>query len=106
MLSTSDQQILAKFASKIRGQFPSASIWAFGSRARGSAQPDSDLDICVVVDTLDRTTWKAISDIAWEVGFYHDVVITTVKYSRQQFESSPYTASPLVHNILAEGIAA
>jgi len=106
MLSAHDQKILTEFASKIRGQFPHANIWAFGSRAKGSAQPDSDFDICVVVDKLDRTIWKAISDIAWEVGFYHDVVITTVKYSRQQFEASPYTASPLVHNILAEGIAA
>lgn len=106
MLSANDQGILIELARKIRGQFPHASLWAFGSRAKGSAQPDSDFDICVVVDQLDLTTWKAISHIAWEVGFEHDVVITTVKYSRQQFESSPYTASPLIHNILAEGIAA
>ncbi|MBD1876726.1 nucleotidyltransferase domain-containing protein [Nodosilinea sp. FACHB-131] len=106
MISTSDRQILAEFANRLRGKFPKASIWAFGSRARGNAQPDSDLDICVVVDTLDRSSWKAISDIAWEVGFHHDLVITTIKYSRRQFEGSPHTASPLIHNILAEGIAA
>ena len=101
-----DHQILKEFSANVRQQFPDAQIWAFGSRARGNAQPDSDFDICVVVDELDRTTWKTLSDIAWETGFQHDVVITTVKYSRQQFESSPYTASPLVHSILAEGIAA
>lgn len=101
-----DLKILEEFSAQVRQQFPGAQIWAFGSRARGNAKPDSDFDICVVVDQLDRTTWKTLSNIAWEIGFKHDVVITTVKYSRQQFESSPYTASPLVHSILAEGIAA
>ncbi|QQE64309.1 hypothetical protein GFS31_09890 [Leptolyngbya sp. BL0902] len=59
-----------------------------------------------MVNELDRTTWRTLSDIAWEIGFQHGVVITTVKYSRQQFESSPHKASPLVHSILEEGIVA
>lgn len=101
-----DQSILTEFASKIRAHYPTASVLAFGSRARGDAQTNSDMDICVVVDVLDRTIWKIISDIAWEVGFQHDVLITTVKFSRQQFEKSPYAASPLIRNILTEGVAA
>jgi hypothetical protein len=106
MISPHDQGILTEFASKIRTHYPGASVLAFGSRARGDAQADSDMDICVVVDGLDRTIWQSISDIAWEVGFQHDILITTVKFSRQQFEKSPCVASPLIHNILTEGIAA
>ena len=106
MISPSDQVILEELASNIRSRFPTARVWAFGSRARGNAGEDSDLDICVVLETLDRTNWKTISDIAWEVGFQHEVLITTVKFSRQQFEESPCVASPLIHNILTEGIAA
>ena len=106
MMTERDRQILKEFSAKLRQQFPEAKIWAFGSRARGDAQPDSDLDICVVVETLDRAGWKAISQIAWEIGFENDLLITTVKYSRQQFESGPYSASPLIKNVLQEGIAA
>ena len=51
-----DCQILKEFSVRVRQQFPDTQIWAFGSRARGDAQPDSDFDICVVVDELDRTT--------------------------------------------------
>lgn len=105
MMTESDRQILNQFAATVRQQFPEAQILAFGSRARGDAQPDSDLDVCVVLETVDRTIWKAISHMAWEVGFANDLLITTVKCSRQQFESSPFSISPLVQNIRREGIA-
>lgn len=106
MMTEQDHQILTEFSDRVRQQFPDAKIWAFGSRARGDARPDSDLDICVVVEVLDRLTWRTISYIAWEVGFNHDILISTVKYSRQQFEESPCVASPFVKNVLREGIAA
>ena len=45
-------------------------IKVFGSRARGDATQESDLDVLIVVDYLDHA-WveKYISDCAWEVGF-------------------------------------
>ncbi|WP_008318084.1 nucleotidyltransferase domain-containing protein [Leptolyngbya sp. PCC 6406] len=106
MMSPRDRTILNEFSDQVRQKFPDAQIWAFGSRARGDAKPDSDFDICVVVETLNDATWNVISHIAWSVGFEHEVLITTIKYSRQKFEQSPCSASPLVRNILREGIAA
>jgi predicted nucleotidyltransferase len=101
-----DRNILNQFAQQVRQKFPEAQIWAFGSRARGNAQPDSDLDICVVLETLNTASKKIISQLAWEVGFDNDLLITTVKYSRYQFEQGPCTVSPLVQAIHREGIAA
>jgi predicted nucleotidyltransferase len=101
-----DKEAFSAFAAQLRRFLPGAALWAFGSRARGDAAPDSDLDVCVVVDLLDRPTRNLIRDVAWEIGFAHDVVITTVKYTRDAFEHGPASVSPLVQTVLREGVAA
>jgi predicted nucleotidyltransferase len=52
MMSERDRSILELFAARVRECFPEARIWAFGSRARGEATWESDLDVCVVVEDL------------------------------------------------------
>ena len=105
-MNPKDENVLASFAARIRQSVPHAALWAFGSRARGDAAPDSDLDVCVVVDRLDRTTRALIRQIAWEVGFANNIVITTVKYSRDAFEHGPASVGPLVRKVLREGVPA
>jgi len=100
------QEALAEFAGLVRQRFPSARIWAFGSRARGTNTEASDLDVCVVVDTLDDAVDQAIGDLAWQVGFERGLVISTVPYSRDEFQNGPCAASPLVRTVLHEGIPA
>jgi predicted nucleotidyltransferase len=106
MLSTKDQKIFNRFASSVRDKFPAAKIWAYGSRVRGDAAAESDLDVCVVVDKLDDEADSAIMAIAWQVGFENDVIISTVTYSKEEFEHGPCSESGLVQNILGYGIAA
>jgi len=81
-------------------------LWAFGSRARGEAQWESDLDVCIVLEKVDQHTDRLIRDIAWDVGFENDRVITTVVMEREEFERGPMSASTLVANILQEGVRA
>ena len=105
-MNQNDLKILNNFAQHIRQQFPEAAIWAYGSRVKDTAFSDSDLDICIVVDKLNEDIDGKIIDIAWEIGFDNDILISTVTYSREEFESGPCSESPLVKTILAEGIAA
>ena len=106
MMSERDSRILSEFSTLVRGRFPEARIWAFGSRARGEHEEYSDFDVCVVVSNLDEKADQAIMDIAWRVGFDHGVVISSVTYSREEFEEGPCSKSSLVKTILARGLAA
>lgn len=106
MFAKKDKDVFALFSSEVRQRFPGAMIWAYGSRVKGHATEESDLDVCVVVDTLDDAIDQAIMKIAWEIGFENDVVISTVTYSKQEFDEGPCSQSPLVQNILSAGIPA
>ncbi|MBI5442575.1 MAG: nucleotidyltransferase domain-containing protein [Deltaproteobacteria bacterium] len=101
-----DRRILRLFASRVRERFPEAEVWAFGSRARGGARWDSDFDVCVVLETVDRASRAVISDLAWEVGYENERVITLVPFSKEDFEAGPPSESTLVQTILREGVRA
>lgn len=106
MLSERDADILSKFAEAIRDRLPGARIWAFGSRARGDADLTADFDICVVLDEIDHQRDRWIRDLAWEIGFENDRVITTIVMDSYQFERGPMSESSLVAAIVEEGVAA
>ena len=105
MMSKQDRRILDQFTSRVRERFPEARIWAFGSRARGNATWESDFDICIVLNQVNQETDRWIRDIAWEVGFENELVITTVVFDFDQFENGPMSESTLVANVLQEGVA-
>jgi predicted nucleotidyltransferase len=101
-----DRTILEEFAARVRALYPSARIWAFGSRTRADAQADSDLDVCVVLDQVSPEIRTIISDVAWEVGFDRDLLISTVLFSTEMFERGRCSASTIVQTIREEGVPA
>ena len=106
MMSKEDRKIFNQFSARVRERFSYARVWAFGSRARGDATWDSDFDVFVVLSEVDQKAERWIRDIAWEVGFENERVITTVLIDKEQFENGPMSESTIVDNILREGISA
>jgi uncharacterized protein len=77
----------------------------FGSRARGDAEPDSDMDVLVVVDgLLTKAVREAVSECAWEVGFEAGIVIASVVVSRDSWENGVERASLLARAVEKEGV--
>ena len=77
----------------------------YGSEARGDAQPDSDIDLLILVDA-DKLTYsdkdKIIApfyDIELETG----IIISTLIMPRKEWENRPFL-TPFQLNVNKEGV--
>ncbi len=104
MLTRTDRQIAREFRRRLAQIVPILDLRVYGSRARGDAAPDSDLDLFIEVEETTPELRRRISDIAWEVGFQMDRVISTVVVTRDDLERGPMGANPLVLNVEQEGV--
>jgi predicted nucleotidyltransferase len=77
----------------------------FGSRARGDADPYSDMDVLVVLEgSPSEKDFDYISDCAWEAGFERGIVLIPVVFTRDEWENSPQRFSLLARAVEAEGV--
>ena len=104
MLTETDRRIVREFQRRLADVVPVLDLRVFGSRARGDAAPDSDLDVFIELEECSPELRRRISEIAWEVGFEMDRVISTVVTTRSELEHGAMGANPLVPSIEREGI--
>jgi predicted nucleotidyltransferase len=77
-------------------------IWLFGSRARGTARPESDWDLLIVVDatadeqSLDLTeAWRRVRDLKIPADIY--------PVRQDEFLEGQGSVGSLAHLVLSEG---
>jgi predicted nucleotidyltransferase len=104
MIAPSDKQTALEFKRRAAALVATRQVCVFGSRARGDATAGSDLDIFLVVDHIDAKLRDRISEVAWEVGFENDVVLSTFVVTAEQLERGPLGVSPIIRQIEREGI--
>jgi len=104
MMALCDRQALLEFKCRVAALLPIRQCCVFGSRARGDATAGSDLDVLLVVDHIDGDLRERISELAWEVGFENDVVLSTLVVTVEQLERGPMGVSPIVQQIEKEGV--
>jgi len=76
-----------EFVDRVRGRFDRQLIAAvlFGSRARGEAESDSDMDVLVVMSNADPEIRKEIRHLAVEVWLEHDIYLSTRVWGQDQW---------------------
>ena len=86
-------------ASKVLPQ--GASLWLYGSRARGDSHSGSDYDVLIFLDRApldlaDYLSQKPLRELGWDIG----EVINPHVYSKREWESYNYT--PFYDNVSRE----
>lgn len=99
-----DLKVIERFKSLISQRVKVHEIRVFGSRARGAATEESDLDVLVVVENLDHEIERYISDCAWEAGFPEDIVVMPIAISLDTLKNSPIRESVFIKNVYREGV--
>ncbi len=99
-----DYEIAKELKEKLSAVIQLLDFKVFGSRARGDVDEFSDMDVFVEVNSLDKKLKEKISDITWKVGFEHFMVISALIFTKDEIENSPLRASPIVQNIMEEGV--
>jgi predicted nucleotidyltransferase len=80
------------------------SITLFGSKARGDAGPDSDVDVLVRLADDDWQLGWAVRRLAARVSLEHDVLLSVRAIGPKQWERMERYRVPLYQGIQAEGL--
>ena len=84
---------------------PHAEVILFGSRARGEGSAESDYDLLVLCEgDVSACLRQRVRDALYDVGLKYDVVASVFVYSRRQWDSPPWRATPLHERVEEEGV--
>lgn len=105
-LTTRDRQAINSFVAKLYSRFDGQvlSVFLFGSRARGDAQSDSDVDMAVIVARDDPETRKAIRHLAVEVWLEYGLYLSTRVWSQGHWQRLKDLQTGLYRNLEREGV--
>ncbi|MFZ5818765.1 MAG: nucleotidyltransferase domain-containing protein [Chloroflexota bacterium] len=74
----------------------------FGSQARGDAIRESDIDLLVILPSLDSAMMDLAFGVAWEVGLEAGKVLSVVPAEENELER--LEASPFYRAVKREGV--
>ncbi len=104
-LTENEMRALEEIKRRIRLCFPVHEFILFGSKARGDAKPDSDIDLLIITErALDwRETDRVISE-TYEVNLTHGTLFTVQPVALPDWDNGLWSGIALKQSIEEDGI--
>ena len=103
-ISQNEKKALAALRSTLQDKYRPVDVKVFGSKAKGTDSPESDLDVMIVLEDLSPAIESEIDDLIFDINLEYSCLITALFFSREELERGPLTESPVYKKILQEGI--
>ncbi len=103
-LPENERAALAKLKKALEERFGLIDFRIYGSKARGEAAPESDIDVMIEIEDYNPTTESAIDELVFKINIDNDCFISVVIFGRRELEEGPLGESPLYRVIEREGI--
>lgn len=92
------EKLIAQFGEQI------LVIVLFGSRARGDAHDESDMDILIIMSEVDSKTRRQIRFLATEIWLEHGIFLSTYILSLTHWRELQKLSTALYQNIREDGL--
>lgn len=106
-LKERDREAIAAAARLLKQRFPVEQTILYGSKARGTDDAESDIDLLVL--TSRELSWQernAITDALFDIQLDHDVVISTLVIPTREWREGRFTVLPIQDEITRDGVEA
>ena len=105
-LKKKEMEAVKEFCTAVKGTLGNelVSLRLFGSKARGSAGPESDIDVAVVVRQRNSRVWDHVMDIAFSTNLKWQVYISPRVIESRALRDPKWRATSFVRNLEREGI--
>ncbi|MFO8021224.1 MAG: nucleotidyltransferase domain-containing protein [Perlabentimonas sp.] len=103
-MKNEEKNILSQIKKIVKGKDPSAKIYLYGSRSRGTAKSDSDWDLLIILKRnkistdLEMEITYPLYDLEFETG----EIISPMIYTENEWNTK-YSVTPFYKNVMSEG---
>ena len=105
-LQPQEQKALMELVTCLRERFSDVirHVLLFGSKVRGDSDPESDIDLLIVVEDYNWALEKEITRLTTETDYAFGVVVSDHVISRARFHQMGARREPLYHSLEREGV--
>ncbi len=108
-MNEKDRELILKFKNRLPSDVKGhlRKIIVFGSRVKGEAKEDSDIDVIALVDKKTPEIERRLEDVAYQVMWDHDFkpIISLKVFAESQFNNAIKKGFSFYEHVQKEGVS-